>query len=225
MFYLFLLAHLVADFVLQPYWLVARKRYWYGLAIHCGVVLACMLALLLLDPSVASLWPAMLAITAVHFATDWWKVNLGDHIPGPPIVPFMLDQLIHVATLAAALSVALPPAQVWGLAASPAAVMAVYAGASIVALLAAPIGVMVWLDPRFERRALAGRARIRSFVAGAAVFALSLWGGAVALPATLLGLAVAVRRPCSEHPLDSAPGLLAVLFVAAALGVLLRLVL
>ena len=28
MFYLFLLAHLVADFVLQPYWLVVRKRRW-----------------------------------------------------------------------------------------------------------------------------------------------------------------------------------------------------
>ena len=31
MFYLFLFAHLVADFALQPFWLVLRKRHWDGL--------------------------------------------------------------------------------------------------------------------------------------------------------------------------------------------------
>lgn len=224
MFYLFLLAHLVADFMLQPYWLVARKRYWYGLAIHCGVVLACMGALVLLDPA-AALWPAMLAITAVHFAADWWKVNYGYLIPGPPIVPFLVDQVIHLATLAAALSLALPQAQVWSLAGSPAARLAVYACAYIAALLAAPIGVMVWLDPASERQALAGRARARALLAGAAVLTLTLVAGAVALPATLLGLALVTRRPRSAHPLDSAEGLLAVLCVAGALGALLPAVL
>ncbi len=34
MLYLFLFAHLVADFVLQPFWLVQRKRHWDGLLIH-----------------------------------------------------------------------------------------------------------------------------------------------------------------------------------------------
>jgi hypothetical protein len=222
MFYLFLLAHLVADFMLQPYWLVERKRYWYGLTIHCGIVLACMLALPLLDPAAARLWPAMLAITAVHFAADWWKVNHGSVIPGPPIVPFMLDQLIHVTTLAAALSLVLPFEQVWTLGGSSAAPMAVYAGAYIVALLATPIAVMVWLDPQFEKQALAGRARIRSLLAGAAVVSLALVAGAVALPVTLLGVAVVARRPLSAHPLDSSVGLMAVIAVAATLGMLLQ---
>ncbi|HWQ14300.1 MAG TPA: DUF3307 domain-containing protein [Roseiflexaceae bacterium] len=225
MFYLFLLAHLVADFMLQPYWLVVRKRHLYGLAIHCGVVLACMLALPLLDPATAALWPAMLAITAVHFATDWGKVQHGGRIPGPPIGPFLLDQVVHVATLAVALSLWLPPDQVWRLSGSPAAVPAVYAGAYIVALLAAPIGVMVWLDPAFDQVALAGRARIRSLVAGAAVVSLALFGGAVALPAALLGLVVVARRPVSPHPLDSTAGMLAVMSVAAALGTLLQIAL
>jgi hypothetical protein len=222
MFYLFLLAHLVADFMLQPYWLVVRKRYLYGLAIHCGVVLACMLALPLLDTSAMGLWPAMLAITAVHFVADWAKVHHGERIPGPPIGPFLLDQVIHVTTLAVVLSLALPAEQVWGLAGSPAAVPAVYAGAYIVALLATPIAVMVWLDPTFSKVALAGRARVRSFVAGAAVVSLALFAGVMALPATLLGLVVAVRRPLSAHPLDSTAGMLAVMCVAAALGVLLQ---
>src|SRR6185503_16209413 len=113
MIYLFLLAHLVADFILQPYWLVLRKRRWSGLLIHGGIVLACMLALPLADSRTLALWPLMLAITAVHIAADWWKVNYGDRIPGPPIGPFMLDQVIHVTTLCVALSLALPSDQVW----------------------------------------------------------------------------------------------------------------
>ena len=99
MFYLFLLAHLVADFVLQPYWLVVRKQRWDGLLIHGGIVLVCMLLLPLADAAALALWPAMLAITAVHIAADWWKVRYGGRIPGPPIGPFLLDQLIHVTTL------------------------------------------------------------------------------------------------------------------------------
>jgi hypothetical protein len=222
MFYLFLLAHLVADFMLQPYWLVERKRYWHGLALHCGVVLACMLALPLLDPGAIALWPAMLTITAVHFAADWWKVNHGHHVPGPPIGPFLLDQVIHITTLALVLGLWLPADRLWGLEGSQAAITAVYVGAYIVALLATPIGVMIWLDPAFEQQALAGRARLRSLVAGAAVVSLTLFAWAAVLPATLLGLVVVARRPPSAHPLDSTVGLLAVMSVAAGLGALLR---
>nr|PZN19560.1 MAG: hypothetical protein DIU80_21390 [Chloroflexota bacterium] len=222
MFYLFLLAHLVADFVFQPYWLVERKRYWHGLALHCGIVLACMLGLGLLDRAALQLWPAMLAITAIHFGADWWKVNHGHRIPGPPIVPFLLDQVIHVATIAAVLPLALPSSQVWGLAGSPASMVAIYVSAYIVALLATPIAVMVWLDPKAEKQPLAGWARIRSLLAGAAVVSLALYAGAIALPATLLGLAVVVRRPLSAHPLDSTEGMLVVIGVAAMLGMLLQ---
>src|SRR5215475_1176708 len=106
MLYLFLLAHLVADFILQPYWLVQRKRRWDGLLIHGGIVLACMLALPLADRSALALWPAMLGITAAHIAADRLKVRYGHHIPGPPIVPFLLDQAVHVTVLIVALSLA-----------------------------------------------------------------------------------------------------------------------
>jgi hypothetical protein len=221
MFYLFLLAHLVADFVLQPYWLVLRKRYWDGLLIHGGIVLGCMLLLPLVDNAALGLWPAMLAITAVHVAADWWKVRYGDRLPGPPIVPFLLDQVIHITTLCAALFLALPAEQTWSPAVSPAAHMALYAAAYIVAAFATPIGVMIWLDPAFKNVALAGGARIRCLLAGASVISITLAGGLLALPATLLGVAVAARHPRSTHPLDRTDGLLAVLCVAAALGALL----
>jgi hypothetical protein len=129
MFYLFLLAHLVADFILQPYWLVVRKRRWDGLLLHGAIVLICMSALPLADHAALALWPAMLGITTVHIVADWWKVHFGNRIPGPPIGPFMLDQVIHITTLAVALSLALPAEQVWTLAASPAAFVAIWAAA------------------------------------------------------------------------------------------------
>jgi hypothetical protein len=224
MFYLFLLAHLVADFVLQPYWLVVRKRRWDGLLLHGGIVLACMLLLPLADAAALALWPAMLAITAVHIAADWWKVRYGARIPGPPIGPFLLDQVIHVTTLCVALGVALPARQIWTIAASPVAPMALYAAAYVVAACATPIGVMIWLDPAFTNAALAGGARLRSLLAGAMIVSLTLFGGLLALPATLIGATLIVRHPRSTHPLDMPAGMLAVLCVGAAVGTALTII-
>jgi hypothetical protein len=218
MFYLFLFAHLVADFVLQPYWLVVRKRRWDGLAIHGAIVLVCMLLLPLLDRAALALWPAMLAIAAIHITADWWKVRFGDQIPGPPIGPFLLDQLIHVTTLSVVLSLALPAAQVWSLAGAHLASFALYASAYVIAACATPIGVMIWLDPAFTNAALAGGARIRSLLAGVSVVSLTLFGGLLALPATLLGVAVVARHPRSDHPLDMPSGIVAVVCIAAMLG-------
>jgi hypothetical protein len=232
MFYLFLLAHLVADFILQPYWLVVRKRRWDGLLLHGSIVLVCMLALPLADHAALALWPAMLVIAAIHVVADWWKVRFGNRIPGPPIGPFMLDQVIHVTTLAVVLSLLLPVEQVWTLAASPVALLAIWAAAYIVAACATPIAVMIWLDPLSQHAALAGPARWRSLLVGAGAVSLALIGGALALPATLLGLLVAARRGrmtttganLAAHPLETPLGLLTVLCVAAALGVGLALI-
>jgi hypothetical protein len=225
MIYLFLLAHLVADFLLQPYWLVLRKRYWHGLLIHGGIVLLCMLLLGLIDRAVLSLWPAMLGITAIHIAADWWKVHRADRLFRPAIVPFLLDQLIHVATIGGILSLTLPPEKLWTLSGSPVASTAVYIAVYIIAACAAPIGVMVWLDPAFAHAALAGKARLRSLMMSATVLSLTLLGGIVALPATLLGLVVITRRQISPHPLDTPRGMLAVLCIAATLGMLLAMAL
>lgn len=221
MFYLFLLAHLVADFILQPYWLVKRKNRVSGLAMHCGIVLASMALIPLVEPAAVSLWPAMLAITAVHFAADWWKVQHGHRIPGPPIVPFLVDQLIHLATLTLVLGSALPMAQLWSVGSSAMANEAIIASAYVVAAFAGPIAVMIWLDPRFDHLALAGRARIRSFVAAIGVVSLMLVSGALALPAALIGVTVATYRPRSPHPLDAPVGMLTVMAIAALLGTLL----
>jgi hypothetical protein len=224
MFYLFLLAHLVADFVLQPYWLVVRKQRWDGLLLHGGIVLACMLLLPLADTAALALWPAMLAITGVHIAADRWKVRYGSRIPGPPIVPFLLDQVIHVTTLCVVLGLTLPAQQLWMPGASPMAPLALYAAAYVVAACATPIGVMIWLDPAFTNAALASGARIRSLLAGVGIVSLTLFGGLLALPATLIGATLIVRHPRSTHPLDMPAGMLAVLCVGAAVGTMLTIV-
>jgi hypothetical protein len=223
MFYLFLFAHLVADFMLQPLWLVRRKRGWDGLFIHVGIVLICMLALIPLEPAAAALWPVMLAITVIHLGADRWKVRYADRLLRPPFVPFLLDQAIHVATISVALSLALSAAQVWSLQASPLALPAVYAACYLVAAFAAPIGLIVLFDPTFQHASLAAAARLRSLVAAAVVLSLSLFAAPLALPATLAGVVAVTRRPASRHPLDSPVGLLAVLIVAACLGAALTL--
>jgi hypothetical protein len=136
-------------------------------------------------------------------------------------VPFLLDQVIHVVTIAVVLTVAAPEAQIWSIGALAIAETAIYASCAIVALLATPIAVMVWLDPWFEHVALAGRARLRMFAAGGAVMALVLFGGAFALPATLIGSALVLQRPRSPHPLDAPLGMLVALGVAALAGTLI----
>lgn len=218
MFYLFLFAHLVADFMLQPLWLVRRKKGWDGLCIHVGLVLLCMLALIPLDPAVAQLWPTMLAISAVHLGADRWKVRYADRLMRPPLVPFLLDQVIHVVTLIVALSLSLPAEQVWSLHASPLALPAVYAISYLVAAFAAPISLIVALDPTFQHASLAAAARLRSLIAAAIVLSLTIFAAPLALPTTLAGIVALTRRPASGHPLDSPVGILAVLTVAASLG-------
>ncbi|HEU5085954.1 MAG TPA: DUF3307 domain-containing protein [Roseiflexaceae bacterium] len=221
MLYVFLLAHVVADFILQPYWLVQRKNRLSGLAIHCSIVLACMLLLGLLDARVWALWPAMLAITAVHFGADFWKVRYGHHIPGPPIGPFLLDQMIHIATLIGVLSLVMPQAQLWSLGGSAAAHTALIAAAYVIVAFAVPIGVMVWLDPRFEHLALAGHARMRCLLLGVTLLVLVQMSSLLALPAALVGLTLAARHPMSIHPLDRPIGMLSVASGAALCGLVL----
>jgi hypothetical protein len=217
MFALFLLAHLVADFALQPLWLVQRKQRWDGLLIHVGIVLLCMLALALMESAVLALWPAMLAITLVHLAADWWKVRYGHHVGGPPIIAFMLDQAIHLATLALVLNFAAPFEQVWGVHLAS-ALPALYAAGYVVVAVAAPIALMVWLDPQFQYTASAARARLRCLFVGAGVLTLVLFGGMFALPITLLGLVLIVQQTATMHPLDSLRGRIALLAIAATIG-------
>ena len=219
----FLVAHLVADFILQPFWLVQRKRCWSGLLIHGGIVLACMLALALIMPQILALWPAMLIITAMHIATDWWKVNLGDALFYHPIHGFLVDQCIHIATIISILYVVFPSSALWSMTTPPYNHIAWSAAGYTIAAFATPIAVMVWLDPAGRYSALAGWARLRSCVASVAVLSLVLNASTLALPAALVGMVIVTQWPQSTHPLDKPLGMFTVVGVSVLAGVLLRL--
>jgi hypothetical protein len=218
MFYNFLLAHLIADFLLQPLWLVRRKRRWEGLFIHVGIVTLCMLPIPLLVPMSPVIWPAIALISAIHLAADRWKVTIGDKLFHCPLVPFLLDQVIHIGTLALVLSACLPAETVWSLAAVPFTREALMGAIYLVAAVATPIGVIVALDPQFKHAALSGPARLRALMCGTAALTLTMLAGALVAPASLIGLALVIRRPVSPHPLDTPQGMAIVLAVGAALG-------
>lgn len=94
-----LLAHLVADFVLQPYELVKLKARPVGLAIHAGIYGA--LTALVAAPLFPR-WPVVvLALTAAHYLVD--RVKVRSHlIHGPAsFVVFLADQAAHLIALAA----------------------------------------------------------------------------------------------------------------------------
>ncbi len=224
MLYLFFLAHLVADFMLQPLWLIQRKRYWYGLLIHVGFVMVCMLAIIPFEPQAAALWPVMLGISVVHYGADYWKITYGDRMVRSPLLAFLLDQVIHATTIIVGLSLALPQTQIWSLHASEMALPAMYAICYLLASFAAPITLIVAFDPTFKHASLAAAARVRSLIAAVLVLTLALFATPVALPATVAGIAAATRRPASGHPLDSPLGLMVVVLVAATLGAVLTLV-
>lgn len=224
MFYAFLLAHLVADFILQPFWLVLRKRRWDGLLLHGSIVFACMLALGLVDRALLELWPAMLMITAIHTAADWWKVHRADRFLRPPIVPFLLDQALHIGTIAAVLSLWLPARSIWA-SSTLFATAAIYLSAYVVAACAVPIGITVWLDPEFAHAALARGARMRGLLFGVLGVSLVALVGVLALPALLLGFAAVVRLRISDHPLDTPAGAFTMLVSTTLLGALVELIL
>jgi hypothetical protein len=218
MFYNFLLAHLIADFLLQPLWLVRKKRHWDGLLIHVAVVGLCMLPIPFFMPLPPTGWLAIAAISIIHLIADRWKVTIGDKLFGCPLVPFMLDQAIHVGTLAIVLSLCLPLEQVWSLGALPFTREALMGAIYVVVAVATPIAVIVGFDPQFKHAALSGPARLRALVCGTAALVLTVVGGALVAPASLLGLALVMQRPVSPHPLDTPQGMAIVLAVGAALG-------
>lgn len=85
-----LFAHALADFVLQPRWMVRRKAEPPVLAAHVAVVTLTAWAALGLP-----LHPALAVLAVLHLAVDALKIwVLGDRLGG-----FLADQALHLATL------------------------------------------------------------------------------------------------------------------------------
>ena len=95
-----MLAHLIADFILQPYELVQLKRRRVGLAIHAGIhaLVTAVLAAAILP----RWWMIIPVVTVVHYWVDAMKVGHGPERGPWSLVAFLFDQAVHMAILAGA---------------------------------------------------------------------------------------------------------------------------
>jgi len=91
-------AHLLADYVLQTNWLVARKsQSWDGLALHGLMVFV--MSLMVLSRYASVLLIPLLIMSVLHTIQDWGKVYSGPRIKIAPFYPYILDQVLHYTTI------------------------------------------------------------------------------------------------------------------------------
>jgi len=195
MFYRLLLAHLLADFVLQTRWMVERKRSPGGLALHVGLV--GLAALAVAWDRLAVWWPWLLLVVAAHAAIDWVKLRLEPRLRLPPIFPFLADQAAHLLTLAAVATLAEPNGL--GLAPDHAEPLWWIASVYLAATFALSIALPLWLDPpSLMQRPPA--ARTITVVATALALTLAWRGWPLLIPVVGLVLYEAVARRLGRHP-------------------------
>ena len=105
-FVILLAAHVIADFVLQPRWIIDNKRRLPGFCLHVLIVgLTTMLALGAFGPGAGPAVMAALAATAAHAVIDAIKIRLSGtrrfrKARHGQLLLFCSDQLAHVLTLA-----------------------------------------------------------------------------------------------------------------------------
>lgn len=103
-----LLAHLLADFLLQPEALVRWKHEsWKGIGLHGLIHFG--ISFLLLSPYLPSMnvLVALVAVAVAHFLIDWIKVYFEARVEHY-LLPFLLDQVVHLSVLATAAYVLQP---------------------------------------------------------------------------------------------------------------------
>lgn len=103
MFWILLLAHLMADYPLQTDRMVLAKRNLLGLLIHVGIHVVVMMVLLF--PVLGIAWPYIVAIAACHFIIDAFKNFLSRRRPQWVVGPYVFDQFLHLGSLILVMSV------------------------------------------------------------------------------------------------------------------------
>jgi hypothetical protein len=158
-----------------------------------------------------------LVILLVHGAADWAKIRLGPHLRLPPILPFLADQAVHVATIAAVVTLANTESA--GLAWVEAEPIWWIASVYLIATYALSIALPLWLDPpSLMRRPLAPRLTL--ILVSALVLTLAWRGLPMLIPVVGLGLYQAVARRLARTPATTtfAIEFFSALVVAASLG-------
>lgn len=91
-FALLILAHTIADFVLQPHWMATQKAKPFILVLHSLIVLICAQAALGQFTALP-----LIGLAVAHLVIDGIKV----HLLPRTLATFLGDQAAHIATLAA----------------------------------------------------------------------------------------------------------------------------
>lgn len=91
------LAHLLADFPLQPMWLVRSKERTWGLVVHAAVHF--LTTLLMVGAARVTVWPQVLALAVFHFTVDVVKYRLGITRPLMVAISYFVDQAVHISSL------------------------------------------------------------------------------------------------------------------------------
>jgi hypothetical protein len=97
LFWRLFLAHILADFPLQPNALVGLKDRPIGLALHLGTHLVVMLALTW--PVAGTVWPGLLALILFHGILDQLKIHRPARLGLSEPAAYLLDQALHLASL------------------------------------------------------------------------------------------------------------------------------
>lgn len=183
-----LLAHLLADFPLQPMWLVRSKERTWGLVVHGAVHF--LTTLLLVGAARATVWPHVLALAVFHFTVDVVKYRLGITRPLWAIVSYFVDQGVHLASLAAV--------AVWIGSAAPEAqglldpMIAIYAGGYLIATHVWYVTEKTISHDRLDYRVEIELTLWPRMLVRAGLLTLVLYLGSLALPAGERALALVV---------------------------------
>jgi hypothetical protein len=112
-----LLAHFLADYPLQPRWMLAAKQQLWGLLLHVSIHF--LTSLLLVGDLRWKLLLPLLGLALVHFVIDFSKYRLAVLRPTWVRLPYIIDQALHVLTILgtarwiAVVAGPLAPAQPW----------------------------------------------------------------------------------------------------------------
>lgn len=94
------LGHILGDFVFQPGRLVVAKRQSpRAVLLHTGIVTTCTAASLAGD--IGRAWPAVVLAGIAHLAVEWVSVRARRASTRSGLALFVLDQMMHVVSMAA----------------------------------------------------------------------------------------------------------------------------
>lgn len=201
-------AHLVGDYVFQTEWVAEHKRRGSVLALH-ALGHAVLLALVAVtEPRDSRLLLALGLLLVAHVLIDAWTSRRKRE----GAAPLVLDQLLHAATLAAAIAIARPAegtvlvaAAAAGLRSGRALVLvagfiaSVWMGAVVVGRVVQPFAPHIADDPAGARPGLKNAGRVIGIIERGLIF-LSILAGLESLVGFVVAAKALLRLPGARDP-------------------------